>query len=128
MEHSVDTRLAVYGTLAPGKSNHDQVAFLKGTWRAGTVNGRLLQKGWAFEQGYPAIVLETDGPQVVVQLFESLDLPANWNRLDEFEGAEYRRVVTVVETENGSVEAWIYESAEFDDSLGVEKTSEKNEC
>lgn len=114
MEHSVDTRLAVYGTLAPGKSNHDQVASLNGTWRAGTVNGRLLQKGWAFEQGYPAIVLEADGPLVAVQLFESLDLPANWNRLDEFEGAEYRRVVTVVQTESGPVEAWIYESGEPD--------------
>lgn len=114
MEHSLDTRLAVYGTLAPGESNHDQVAALKGTWRAGTVNGRLLEKGWAFDQGYPAIVLEPDGPLVAVQLFESLELPANWNRLDEFEGAEYRRVVTVVQTDSGAVDAWIYESAEPD--------------
>lgn len=112
MEDPPDTRLAVYGTLAPGKSNHDQLAALRGSWRAGTVRGRLLQHGWAVEQGYPSLVLEPDGAQISVLIFESSDLPAHWSRLDEFEGPEYQRVITEVQTDNGSVLAWIYTSAE----------------
>lgn len=112
MDDSIDTRLAVYGTLAPGKSNHEQLAALQGTWRHGTVVGRLLQKGWAVEHGYPALVLEQNGAKIAVQIFESLQLPAHWERLDEFEGREYKRVETEVETENGPVSAWIYVSAE----------------
>ena len=112
MEHSVDTRLAVYGTLAPGKSNHNQIASLRGTWRPGTVVGRLLQKGWAVDQGYPALVLEASGTQISVQIFESLDLPVHWRRLDEFEGPKYQRVMTEVQTDEGPVSAWIYATAE----------------
>ncbi len=112
MQHSIDTRLAVYGTLAPGKSNHHQLAPLKGTWRAGIVVGRLLKKGWAVDQGYPALVLEGTGSPIAVQIFESVDLPEHWTRLDEFEGPQYQRVMTDVQTDDGPISAWIYASAE----------------
>lgn len=103
-----DTRLAVYGTLAPGRPNHHQLAGLHGQWRQGTVRGWLDPGGWAASLGYPGLVLDPGGPLVDVYLLESSDLPDHWSRLDEFEGAEYRRVVAQVATAEGDVPAWIY--------------------
>src|SRR5919109_1263700 len=107
-DSAADTRLATYGTLAPGQPNHHQLAGLKGHWRQGTVRGWLNAAGWAASLGYPGLVLDSTAPLVDVHLFESLDLPDHWARLDEFEGTEYRRVVTQVRTDDGEVPAWIY--------------------
>jgi gamma-glutamylcyclotransferase (GGCT)/AIG2-like uncharacterized protein YtfP len=107
-ETAADTRLATYGTLAPGRVNHHQLSELKGTWRQGTVRGWLRAAGWAATLGYPALILDARGPLVDVHLFDSLELPEHWSRLDEFEGAEYQRVVTQVHTSDGDVPAWIY--------------------
>lgn len=101
-------RLAVYGTLAPGRSNHHQVAAIGGRWIPGEVRGRLLPDGWGAALGYPAIILDTGGPAVAVQVLESVQLPAHWSRLDDFEGPGYRRVVTMVSTAAGDLEAHIY--------------------
>jgi gamma-glutamylcyclotransferase (GGCT)/AIG2-like uncharacterized protein YtfP len=112
-ETAADTRLATYGTLSPGQRNHHQLAGLEGRWRRGTVRGRLGAAGWAAPLGFPALVLDSAGPLVDVHLFESSDLPDHWSRLDDFEGAEYRRVVTQVSTSDGDVPAWIYVLAEL---------------
>ncbi|WP_034159454.1 gamma-glutamylcyclotransferase family protein [Sphingomonas sp. ERG5] len=109
---SVDHRLAVYGTLAPGKPNHHQLAHLNGEWRAGKVRGTLVEKGWGAALGYPVLMLAEDGDDISVQLFVSPDLPAHWARLDAFEGSEYRRVQVGVETAEGLLEAWIYIDAD----------------
>jgi len=101
-------RFAVYGSLAPGRPNHDQLNDISGRWIEGTVRGLLLQEGWGAELGYPGIVLDPDGPTVGVQLFESADLPDHWTRLDEFEGSGYRRKVTAVSTAEGDLQASIY--------------------
>ncbi len=101
-------RLAVYGSLAPGRPNHHQLKDLSGRWIDGTVRGRLLEQGWGSELGYPGIVLDPDGPTVGVQLFESSDLPNHWNRLDSFEGSGYRRTATPVNTAEGDLRASIY--------------------
>lgn len=103
-----DTRLAVYGTLAPGRPNHHQLGGLTGTWRPGTVDGMLVEQGWGAALGYPALVLDPAGPPVAVQIFESADLPDHWDRLDAFEGAGYLRVAVDVATQGGLVDAWIY--------------------
>ncbi len=103
-----DGRLAVYGTLAPGRPNHDQLSGLSGRWIEGTVRGRLLQEGWGAEVGYPGIVLDLEGSTVGVQLFESPDLPDHWAALDAFEGSGYRRSVTTVSTADGDLPASIY--------------------
>ncbi len=108
MSHGSTTRLAVYGTLAPGRPNHHQLNGLSGRWIEGTVRGQLLQEGWGAEIGYPGILLDLDGPTVGVQLFESSDLPDHWTRLDEFEGSGYRRTVTAVSTAEGDLSASIY--------------------
>jgi gamma-glutamylcyclotransferase (GGCT)/AIG2-like uncharacterized protein YtfP len=101
-------RLAVYGSLAPGRPNHHQLRGLSGRWIDGTVRGELLQEGWGAELGYPGLVLDPDGHSVGIQLFCSPDLPDHWTRLDEFEGSGYRRTVTVVSTAEGDLLASIY--------------------
>jgi gamma-glutamylcyclotransferase (GGCT)/AIG2-like uncharacterized protein YtfP len=108
---TIDERLATYGTLMPGRRNHHQLAGLRGRWVAGTVRGRLVQRGWGADLGYPALAPAADGDEIAVQLFLSPDLPQHWDRLDAFEGDEYRRVGIVVDTGEGLVEAWIYVDA-----------------
>ena len=105
---AADTRLATYGTLAPRRDNHHQLAALKGRWRQGTVRGRLADAGWGAALGYPGLVLDPLGSLVEVHLFESAELPDHWQRLDAFEGAGYRRVVTQVRAADGELDAWIY--------------------
>jgi gamma-glutamylcyclotransferase (GGCT)/AIG2-like uncharacterized protein YtfP len=106
---SAEHRLAVYGTLAPGRSNHGQLAGLSGAWSDGTVRGTLHQAGWGAGEGYPGLTLDPEGPEVAVQVFASPDLPTHWARLDAFEGADYRRVpVRVTGPDGAETEAYIY--------------------
>ena len=107
----IDHRLATYGTLAPGRVNHHQLADLAGEWTTGSIRGRLVETGWGAALGYPALVLDPDGDAIAVHLFVSTDLPAHWARLDAFEGKEYRRGEVLVETAAGCVPAWIYLAA-----------------
>ncbi|MEM1400361.1 MAG: gamma-glutamylcyclotransferase [Pseudomonadota bacterium] len=102
------TRLATYGTLAPGRVNHHQLADLNGVWREGTVRGKLVEAGWGATLGYPGLVLDPSGHEVGVHMFESPDLPDHWARMDAFEGDGYFRVVTEVQTADGKFEASIY--------------------
>jgi gamma-glutamylcyclotransferase (GGCT)/AIG2-like uncharacterized protein YtfP len=101
-------RLAVYGTLAPGKSNHGQLAGLGGNWSRGFVRGTLRPAGWAQTLGYPGLIWNPAGERVAVQLFESRDLPQHWNRLDEFEGEDYQRLLIPVEQQGNLLAANIY--------------------
>jgi gamma-glutamylcyclotransferase (GGCT)/AIG2-like uncharacterized protein YtfP len=101
-------RLAVYGSLAPGGSNHGRLAGLDGAWSPGVVRGRLFQEGWGALQGYPGLRLDPVGGEIAVQVFASPDLPEHWARLDRFEGPEYRRVITKAMSQDGAVEANIY--------------------
>lgn len=92
-----DRRLAVYGSLAPGRSNHDQLAGLAGAWTSGlTVRGELSTITFTDGLEYPGLHPSGDGPPVPVELFVSEDLPAHWPRLDAFEGSNYRRVLVPV--------------------------------
>ena len=91
-------RLAVYGSLAPGRQNHHIVAPLGGTWVDGVVEGDLVTFGWGAALGYPALRLNTGGPAVRVQVLTSASLRAAWADLDAFEGAAYRRVLVPVWT------------------------------
>src|SRR5215210_786363 len=101
-------RLATYGSLAPGRPNHHQLDSLEGRWSEGHVYGTLVDAGWGASLGYPALILDPDGSAVDVRVFESVDLPAHWSRLDEFEGPRYQRVVTAVRTTAGDLMASIY--------------------
>jgi len=94
--HAAGTRLAVYGSLGPGRPNHHVVAPLGGTWTAGVVEGDLTTHGWGAALGFPALRLRPGGPEVAVQLLTSGALRAFWSVLDAFEGAEYRRILLPV--------------------------------
>jgi gamma-glutamylcyclotransferase (GGCT)/AIG2-like uncharacterized protein YtfP len=104
----VDTRLAVYGTLAPGAANHHVVADLRGSWMPGVVHGELEPTGWGTTYGFPAFRWQPDAATVPVRLLRSTDLPAAWARLDEFEGPGYRRVLVPVTVGAERVLANIY--------------------
>src|SRR4051794_23714679 len=79
-----------------------------GHWcsRAG-VQRWVTRRCWGVALGYPALILDPEGPTVEVQIFESADLPS-WPRLDDFEGPGYQRVAVPVETADGRLEASIY--------------------
>jgi gamma-glutamylcyclotransferase (GGCT)/AIG2-like uncharacterized protein YtfP len=108
----LDCRLATYGTLAPGRPNHHQLADLAGRWTTGIIRGHLVARGWGAALGYPAFVPDAQGEAIEVHLLESPDLPGHWARLDAFEGEEYRRKPVTVETAQGPCEAWIYLDAQ----------------
>lgn len=103
-----ETRLAVYGSLAPGRPNHHQLSDLQGEWRAGSVRGRLVAEGWGAQLGFPGLVLDPEGDEIEVQVLASPDLPHHWARLDAFEGDGYRRVTARVAMEDGEISAWVY--------------------
>lgn len=67
-----------------------------------------MPEGWGASLGYPGLILDESGPIVEVDLFESTQLPEYWQRLDDFEGTGYRRVVTRVRTSDGDLDACIY--------------------
>ena len=88
--YSTSRQLAVYGTLAPGQPNHDQLAGIAGEWRPCELHGRI---------GTRAARVFTWDPRaaaVPAMLFTSDDLPDHWWRLDEFEGPDYRRLLVPV--------------------------------
>lgn len=102
-------RLAVYGSLAPGKLNHHVVAPLGGTWTRGAVRGILHRTGWGAARGFPGLEWDPDGPTVPVQVLTAPDLDAHWDRIDAFEGDDYRRTLVAVELDAGAVvPAFIY--------------------
>lgn len=89
-------RLAIYGSLAPGRVNHHIVAPLGGTYEPGVVEGDLTPQGWATALGFPALSLRVGGPAVPVVVLTAPGLPEAWADLDAFEGPGYRRVLVPV--------------------------------
>jgi gamma-glutamylcyclotransferase (GGCT)/AIG2-like uncharacterized protein YtfP len=90
------TRLAVYGSLAPGRSNHHIVAALGGSWSDGWVEGDMYESGWGEAHGYPGFVWRPGGERVAVKLLVAGSLRDSWPKLDEFEGDDYRRSLVPV--------------------------------
>jgi gamma-glutamylcyclotransferase (GGCT)/AIG2-like uncharacterized protein YtfP len=108
-------RLFVYGTLAPGRPNAHVLAAVPGTWQPATVRGTLYPEGWGATVGYPGIVLDEIGSEVEGFIFSSDELAAHWTRLDEFEGAGYKRVPARATLEDGTiVDAHVYALTESD--------------
>jgi gamma-glutamylcyclotransferase (GGCT)/AIG2-like uncharacterized protein YtfP len=107
-ESQADHFLAVYGSLAPGEVNAHVLASLNGSWQPGLVRGVLHREGWGWTKGFPGLRLAASGELVPVMLFHSADLPAHWERLDEFEGEEYERRVTTVTSGDAQYHANIY--------------------
>jgi gamma-glutamylcyclotransferase (GGCT)/AIG2-like uncharacterized protein YtfP len=89
-------RLAVYGSLAPGESNHAVIADLGGRWSEGLVRGDKHEVGWGATAGYPAMRWRPDARPFPVSLLVADSLRGAWARLDEFEGEDYCRVLVPV--------------------------------
>ena len=88
--------LAVYGTLAPGRSNHHVIAHLGGDWREGYVEGERSDHGWGATHGYPGLRWVPGDARVAVRLLASPALSEAWPEIDRFEGSDYRRVLAPV--------------------------------
>jgi gamma-glutamylcyclotransferase (GGCT)/AIG2-like uncharacterized protein YtfP len=96
--------LVVYGTLAPGLSNHNQIEHIAGTWRDNVyVEGEFVNQGWALEFGYPVIRWKPTGLRVASYLLTSEMLPSYWTDLDHFEGPEYCRILVPVFDQQGFI-------------------------
>ncbi|MEG0558096.1 MAG: gamma-glutamylcyclotransferase, partial [Comamonas sp.] len=102
-------RLFVYGTLGPGRPNEHVMLNIGGNWAPAMLKGRLEHAGWGAEMGFPGLVIAEDGDEIHGHVFASENFPAHWAALDEFEGAEYQRVLTQVTLADGTlIEAYVY--------------------
>ena len=102
--------LLVYGTLAPGESNHYMMKDIPGVWKTAYFKGIVLKKDWGKWNGYPGIILDNEADEIKGYVFSSKDLKEHWDRLDNFEGKDYSRVISSAKLENGTlIEAYIYE-------------------
>jgi gamma-glutamylcyclotransferase (GGCT)/AIG2-like uncharacterized protein YtfP len=105
------TRLAIYGSLAPGEVNHWVIEDIGGTWSDGHVRGTVRMKGWGSHVGFPGMTWIPDSDErVPVKLLASEGLPEQWERIDAFEGGDYVRILVPVEIVDGApVVANIYQ-------------------
>lgn len=111
-ELSTQHRLATYGTLAPGKTNHHELSELEGSWLTATVRGIKYETGWGAALGCPGMVPDEDGELIAVSILQSPDLPKHWARLDAFEGEEYVRTEIAATLADGStLSCFIYRLA-----------------
>lgn len=97
-------RLAVYGSLAPGRANYHIIAPLGGEWTEGLIEGELLPVGWGAALGYPAFRPRVGGATVAVQVLTAPLLATAWPMLDEFEGLEYQRILAPIFSSEFSLE------------------------
>ncbi len=105
--------LAVYGTLAPGESNHREVAQLVGTW------SRIRVRGHRAVRRDPVFRWDEAAPHVDMLLLTASALAAQWPRLDAFEGTDYRRIlVPAWRTDDTIVVVQLYEATVSIDGPG----------
>lgn len=107
-----DPHLFIYGSLAPGAPNEHVLRPLGGTWQRATVTGRLDKQGWGARMGFPGF--RPHGTDTIDGwLLTSEKLQDSWAELDEFEGAEYRRIDVECRLDSGTcVRTWIYALAD----------------
>jgi len=91
----------VYGSLAPGQPNYHEISDVPGVWHEGHIYGNILEVGWGASIGYPGLKWDPSGPKVSASILESNVLHQHWERLDEFEGEEYKRIIIPFHTTNG---------------------------
>lgn len=94
--------LAVYGSLAPGESNHWVVNRIRGDWITGTVRGHCFEITWGPAEGYQGFIPDPDGSAVSVSVLLSAELGTKWREIDEFEGEGYERSLIEVVLDDGT--------------------------
>jgi gamma-glutamylcyclotransferase (GGCT)/AIG2-like uncharacterized protein YtfP len=94
----------VYGTLRPGDSNEHILKDIDGEWREASIRGVWHNEGWGYENyGLPGMVIDENGVEIQGLIFSSGDLENHWETVDDFEGADYKRVKTRAVCANGDV-------------------------
>lgn len=102
-------KLFIYGTLGPGGPNQHIMDKIGGEWEAASLKGRLVEQGWGAEMGYPGLIIDDAGSDILGHVFSSMNLVDHWSALDAFEGEGYERVLTQVQLKTGeSVDAYVY--------------------
>lgn len=101
--------LFVYGTLAPNEENHYLLENIAGDWQPATLRGWTRDTQWEQYSGYPGIRPSTKNSTVKGHLLCADSLSEHWERLDEFEGDAYARVIVKAHINNEQiVEAHAY--------------------
>lgn len=100
-----ENALIIYGTLAPNRTNHSVIEHIKGKYQKAKVKGKLENKGWGAELGFPGFRHGNVDDQTEIEciVLFSEELLANWQRLDEFEGTEYKRILAKYELDTGEI-------------------------
>lgn len=80
--------LCVYGTLAPEKTNNDVLNNISGEWNNCRIKGDITVK-----DGLPFFNWNLTSTPIEVKLFVSNDLSNYQNRIDNFEGKSYKRIL-----------------------------------
>jgi gamma-glutamylcyclotransferase (GGCT)/AIG2-like uncharacterized protein YtfP len=104
MTDNPETRLVVYGSLAPGEANHFLVAGLSGEWRRCHIRGHL-----GHYRGFKSFRYDPQGPEHPAWLLASAELPRVIFELDDFEGEEYERIMIPARVNGHWVMAQVYE-------------------
>ena len=102
----------VYGTLRRGGSNHFRMDGMD-LISSATVRGRLYRVEW-----FPALVLDPDAPEVSGEIYQIND--TSLSALDEYEGAQYHRVLTTAtatDAQGQEHKVWIWEWIDSIDTL-----------
>jgi len=92
------TRLAAYGSLRSGRANAAVLQGIDGLWEEGSVVGMLEEP-----DGVPLLRWGHGGNPVEVMVLASNHLPEHFERLDEFEGGRYERILVPVDGGDGSI-------------------------
>lgn len=100
-------KLCAYGTLRPGQPNHHVIGVADESWAPVTLlNGEVED-----EDGLPVLV-PLQGMSAPAELLATPELPALWQRLDEFEEPRYQRVLGLYQRENRIGVANVYQKRE----------------
>ena len=103
MTDDPETRLIVYGSLAPGGSNAFLLAGLSGEWRPCRIRGHM-----GAYCGFKSFRYDPEGLEHPAWLLVSTDLPLIFPGLDDFEGEAYERLIIPARVNGGWVMAQVY--------------------
>jgi gamma-glutamylcyclotransferase (GGCT)/AIG2-like uncharacterized protein YtfP len=109
MTDSPETRLIVYGSLAPGEVNAFMLADLPGEWRPCRIRGRM-----GVFLDFKSFCYDPQGPEHPAWLLVSAALPRIIPELDDFEGEAYERRIIPARVDGRWVMAQVYEGRYVD--------------
>ena len=110
MADTPDTRLIVYGSLAPGEANAFLLAGLPGEWHRCRIRGHLGNY-----RGFKSFRYDPRGPEHPAWLLISAELPGVIPDLDDFEGEEYERIIIPAKVNGRFLMAQVYEGKYADE-------------